>query len=394
MAYSRISHTRFGRAALNYVLNGKGHNNHAHRNEMIASVGFVPEQSASYLQQCERLWGKASSRNKTQMRRIVISFSENELPSSDPKSAATAVEIGMKIAEKAYPGFPFIIAAQSDGKGHKMHIHMLSPNVDLVDYKGFNDDETKHWYLKRHVDEICKEYFELDSGKNSKEKLSQTERNKRQENESNNGECYIWKDDLRERISRSMLGVNSRDEFFERLTENGVDAELKYSKKQGEYILYELVDIENFPADIKVPANLKSKSYKLGSKYDLAEVDAAIESNISASNSVDDVSDQDSDKRRKHSGKKQIIGNEKNKVSNEKTYDYFDSPRRKNKKNGKISDFPVEEEKKDTALLMKEKRDKQYQEYMLMLNKKMKTNKQDWRLMSHGSLVNDMYQEE
>lgn len=318
MPYSRISHTRNGASALQYALNGKGHAKGKKRNLLVGTVGFLPDEAMPYLSQCERLWKKASSRNKTQMRRIVVSFSPKELPPDDPNSPLKALEVGMEIARRGYPGHPFIIAVQNDGKGGKIHIHMLSPNINMITYKGFTDEETKHWYLEKQVDEVCKDYFELDSGRNNFEKVSQSERRKREENEAIRKEneglpeekqkplFYIWKDDLKERIRTAMGEASGHGDFLTCLLKHGVKGEFKHTKNQGGFILYELMDTSGFTD--KVPANLRSKSYKLGNGFGIEALDEEIQKNkavfqngIQKNMVVPD--DNNKPKKRKHQGK-------------------------------------------------------------------------------------------
>ena len=318
MPYSRISHTRNGADALRYALEGKGHTKGKKRNLIVGTVGFLPDEAMPYLSQCEKLWKRASSRNKTQMRRIVVSFSPNELPPDDPDSPLKALEIGMEIARRAYKGHSFIIAVQNDGKGGKIHIHMLSPNVNMITYKGFTDDQTKHWYLERQVDEVCRDYFELDTGSNAYEKVFQSERRKREENEAirkeNEGLSeekqkplnYIWKDDLKGRIRTAMGEASGHDDFLMCLSEHGVRGEFRHTKKQGDFILYELTDTSGFTG--KIPANLKSKSYKLGNGFGLKALDEGIRKNkaVSQNDIQADTGMLDTAKtmkKRKHQGK-------------------------------------------------------------------------------------------
>ena len=88
---------------------------------------------------------------------------------------------------------------------------------------------------------------------------------------------YIWKQDLKQRVAAAMSESTSREDFLKRCTAHGVEAEYRdATKKQPEYILYELTDTTNFPDGEEIPKNLKSKSYKLGADYDLERLDEVI----------------------------------------------------------------------------------------------------------------------
>ena len=91
----------------------------------------------------------------------------------------------------------------------------------------------------------------------------------REENEEaadNGGEAaYIWKDDLRERIRIAMENATSEDDFLEALEDEGVTARYGTSKRYGEYISYELVDVPDQMAN--GGRKCKARSYTLGEAY-------------------------------------------------------------------------------------------------------------------------------
>lgn len=291
MSYSRISHSRAGKQCLQYVLEGNPHNpKAAARNIMVTSLGVLPptkqDSYDEYYDQFDNIFKKASSRNKNQIRRVIVSFSENELKHDDPNDQLKAVEIGIRLSDEYYNGYPVLICLSDDGVGQKLHLHLCYANMNALDnYKGFNDDQTKHWYLKQAVDQICSEYFELDDGRKAKDKVTQSERRKREENEQIKKDNknlpadqqkplkYIWKDDLKSRIKDAMREATDRDDYLSKLTLHGVEGEYKSTKKNGEFILYELTDVTNFPENEKIPANLKSKSYKLGADFGIEALD-------------------------------------------------------------------------------------------------------------------------
>ena len=92
-------------------------------------------------------------------------------------------------------------------------------------------------------------------------------------------EKYIWQDDLRERIKRAAARATDEDSFAQALRLDGVEL-LEQRQKDGavtyihhatktmpEYYVYELVDISGFQTGEKIPANLKSRSCKMGTNY-------------------------------------------------------------------------------------------------------------------------------
>lgn len=270
MAYTRISHTRNGRAAIQYARgNGRGHNGHARRNLLIGGVGMLPDEVMSFEEQMQQDWEKASQKNKNQVRRIVTSFSEKELNPQDEDAAYLALEMVQEFIEEAYPNRKAAIFVQNDGKGGKLHVHALVSNVDSIEYKGCTDEQTGFEYVKRNFNRVASRHITLDNGKKAKDKFSQAERALEEENEeaAENGgaAAYIWKDDLRERIRIAMENATSEDDFLEALEDEGVTARYGTSKRYGKYISYELVDV---PAHMEgADRKCKARSYILGDAY-------------------------------------------------------------------------------------------------------------------------------
>ncbi len=270
MAYTRISHTRNGRAAIQYARgNGRGHNGHAKRNLLIGGVGMLPDEVIPFEEQMAEDWARASGKNKNQVRRIVVSFSEKEFDPHDMDCAYTALEIAQEFVEEAYPNRKSCIFIQNDGVGNKLHAHLLISNVDSLEHKGCTDEQTKFEYVKQNFNRVAGRHITLDNGKKTKEKLSQNERRMREENEEavDNGgaAAYIWKDDLRERIRIAMENAISEDDFLEALEDEGVAARYGTSKRYGEYISYELVDVPDNMAN--GGRKCKARSYTLGDAY-------------------------------------------------------------------------------------------------------------------------------
>lgn len=278
MPYSRITSSRNGRAALAYArgFDNKGHNNNVIRNIAVGSVGLLPDDVQSYEEQMQSFWNKASDLNKNQVRRIILSFSKKELDPDNPASALTAMHIAKETLQRAYPGFSAAIFVQNDGVGHNLHVHCVVCNVNAFTHKGFSDEQTKYYYLEKKFDDVAAQYITLDYGEKFPEKVTQNERRLRDYNHANSDQKYIWKDDLKSRILASMLMSYSEEEFKNNLNNLGVDYTRKHSKKQGDYFLYELKDTSKFE-DGKIPANLKSKSYKLGDEFGIR----ALEDNLS-----------------------------------------------------------------------------------------------------------------
>lgn len=294
MPYTRITATANGREAIEYARgNGQGHNGNEHRNLLIDSVGMVDESIMSYEEQMDLDWKRASRKNKNQVRRIIASWGKDELNPEDPNSIEKARLTCREFVQERYPNRKTLIFIQKDGKGGCLHAHMIISNVDSVDFKGCTDEQTKYWYVEKYFDEISEKYIPTKQKEPTKEKFTQNERRIKDHNEEVREQNpyatdtelrkqgllkYSWKEDLKERIRKAMSESTSRDDYLKKLTAYGVEGTYKSSRKQGEFILYELTDITGFQGE-KVPDNLKSKSYKIGTDFGLEKLDETIKYN-------------------------------------------------------------------------------------------------------------------
>ncbi len=114
--------------------------------------------------------------------------------------------------------------------------------------------------------------------------MTQNERRKRQENEKIREENqslspekqkklkYIWKDDLKERISMAADVAFNREYFLILLEAMDVSAEIRQRKDGTEYIVYTLNDEEKRQQENAVK-EWKAKGHKLGTDYDLKALD-------------------------------------------------------------------------------------------------------------------------
>lgn len=255
-----MTRTANGAAAISYAINGSGHNGSDARNEIVTAVRM--HNQIPYQIQMGKHWNRARSNHKTQIIRIVQSFSKNEFDPNDPADILKANEVGQAMIDEHYPDRQALVCTQTDGKGGCVHNHILINDVSMNKNKGCAKEQYYQPILKIWTDEITARYTNLDCGSEQHDKLTQAERAKREKGE------YSYKDDLRQRISSAMKRSISEEDFLRRLNENGVDATRKKSKKYGEHYVYELVDTSTIPENAKLPNHkLQSRSYKLGTDY-------------------------------------------------------------------------------------------------------------------------------
>lgn len=265
MAYTRVTRTANGHGALMYAYGkGKGHNGSDVRNDLIANVNILPGVPAEI--QMQKYWNRARANHKTQVIRVVQSFSVRELNPDEPADILTANIIGQEFVQKYYSDRQAVVFTQTDGKSGLIHNHVIISDTDMTSSRGCDKQQYYQPTLAKWTDEIAGQYFELDFGDTTvPDKTTQTERAKRALGE------YVWKDDLKSRITEAMNESESEEDWIRNLPAHGVNIEVHDSKKRGKYYTYELMDTDGF-GDKKIPQNLKSRSYKLGTLYDAEHV--------------------------------------------------------------------------------------------------------------------------
>ena len=265
MAYTRVTRTANGHGALMYAYGkGKGHNGSDVRNDMIANVNILPGVPAEI--QMQKYWNRARANHKTQVIRVVQSFSVRELNPDEPADILTANIIGQEFVQKYYPDRQAVVFTQTDGKSGLIHNHVIISDTDMTSSRGCDKQQYYQPTLAKWTDEIAGQYFELDFGDTTvPDKTTQTERAKRALGE------YVWKDDLKSRITEALNESESEEDWIRNLPAHGVNIEVHDSKKRGKYYTYELMDTDGF-GDKKIPQNLKSRSYKLGTLYDAEHI--------------------------------------------------------------------------------------------------------------------------
>ena len=265
MAYTRVTRTANGHGALMYAYGkGKGHNGSDVRNDLIANVNILPGVPAEI--QMQKYWNRARANHKTQVIRVVQSFSVRELNPDEPADILTANIIGQEFVQKYYPDRQAVVFTQTDGKSGLIHNHVIISDTDMTSSRGCDKQQYYQPTLAKWTDEIAGQYFELDFGDTTvPDKTTQTERAKRALGE------YVWKDDLKSRITEALNESESEEDWIKNLPAYGVNIEVHDSKKRGKYYTYELMDTDGF-GDKKIPQNLKSRSYKLGTLYDAEHV--------------------------------------------------------------------------------------------------------------------------
>ena len=291
MPYSKINHSHSYKKSLDYVLNGEGHDGSERRNLLVFPVGLKDDSVESFYSQFDKLMCRKSNQNNiNETRTGIISFSSSELDPDAPESPYIAAQIAIDICRTGFDGYPCVVAIQNDNLGHKLHMHLTWANVHSETGRGFTDDMTDFRHLREVTNQVCPKYITVDDGSKSRERAGagyrgMLERNEEIKRQNENLPAdqqkplkYIWREDVKERVLKSMKGIKSYKDFSDNLLQNGVRVEFIETKKKGLFFRYILEDISKFNGNI--PAiNLHARSYRLGPEYDVEAVDNEIEKN-------------------------------------------------------------------------------------------------------------------
>lgn len=192
--------------------------------------------------------------------RVIQSFPDNDLSALDPNDWQKANQLGMELAQKAFPDYQVAVYTQLDGDGHKLHNHLVVNMPNLITGKKYH--EHQDWEkLAKINDEIAMEHGlsvinnrdQLDYDNKIEPKLLE-KRTMAELKRANKGE-YVWKDDLRSKIDKVMQSdISDFKTFSDRLAKFNI---VPYVR--GKELSYEFLDQEK--------NQRRSRGSKLGADY-------------------------------------------------------------------------------------------------------------------------------
>ncbi|MFR0592134.1 relaxase/mobilization nuclease domain-containing protein [Limosilactobacillus mucosae] len=208
---------------------------------------------------------------KNQAIRIIQSFATDDLDITNPNDWQKCNDIGYEFARRAfggldderkegyYPPYQIAVYTHVDGKGHKLHNHIIVNKTNLNDGKQWTvDNLDQEWRGFRKInDAVCREYglkITQERSKKVKKTISEHELELKGQ--------YVWKNDLRTRIDEALAEIKKKNINFEgALKARGVDV-----RRRGQNgISYAFVDKEG--------KKRISRGQRLGTIYERKSVD-------------------------------------------------------------------------------------------------------------------------
>lgn len=208
-----------GTQTLDYVRgNGKGHNGHQIRNLVISNIACSSDiDTAKMMMQTE--WNRPH-RAKVQAHHYVQSFSLSELDPKNKDDISKCNELGNQLAKKIIGKrhLMAIIATQRDGKGGKLHNHIVICNQDYMNGKALAGIGTNIKNIRRKNDQVLRENHMQQPEKLIDEYTDNTALTRKLQDAGK----YSWKGDLQERIDQAQMNSTNWNEYFENLDNLGV----------------------------------------------------------------------------------------------------------------------------------------------------------------------------
>lgn len=208
---------------------------------------------------------------KNQAVRIIQSFSNDDLDITSPENWQKCNDIGYEFARRAfgglddeskegyYPPYQIAVYTHVDGKGHKLHNHIIINKTNLNDGKQWTvDNLDQEWRGFREInDAVCREYgLKITQERSKKVKKTISERELELKGQ------YVWKNDLRARIDEALAKIKKKNISLEdALKARGVDV-----RRRGQNgISYAFVDNEG--------KKRISRGQRLGTNYERKNID-------------------------------------------------------------------------------------------------------------------------
>lgn len=262
MAVTRVTNTRNGAAALDYIFTPQKGDKNGERVLAASGHNIDPDFALEQMAATWKAHGKDDG-GTVQAYRIIQSFSLDELDPEKPEDIATANEIGYALANDLYPERQAVIVTQADGEGGKLHNHIVLNSVQFITGKSIRGSEASWETVAEKSDEILRRHniepLEFKAVSDDRKTMGEVK-----------GE-YVWKDDLKERIAATVTDINvtTREQFIERLEQDGIQA--SYRGKKDPKLSYAFTDDNG--------KQRRSRALKLGGYYEVPAIDERLADN-------------------------------------------------------------------------------------------------------------------
>lgn len=134
MSTTSISVTKNLTGSINYVLYGTGEKKKQHENDGTTRAVAV---SCSVKGGVKSFWklGNDIKRKNSKIKNVgynvIQSFNDKQFNYKNKKDSRIVNGLGVELAHRLFPNSPVLVVTHNDGKGHKLHNHIIVLNYDL-----------------------------------------------------------------------------------------------------------------------------------------------------------------------------------------------------------------------------------------------------------------------
>ena len=278
--------SRNASGGIRYLTEGTAHDgSDKPRSWYVGGLDCAPETAADEWRAVRQRFGKDGVRSRrdehgrevtegtyVQAVHVVLSYDTTEYDPSDPEGIRKAHEQSREVAERIRDGHQVVMATQTDGLGSdgvgKVHTHIY---INAVHPETGRSANGRHHAkdinrLRRAVDAVS-----LEHGRDNAALMAERDRSVRRRPEEIAQKAageYVWKDDLTERLDRSLSDSTSREDWRTAAEAEGV--EIVYRGRTG--VSYRFTDEQG--------EERRVRARDLGSRWTARNIDADLDRNL------------------------------------------------------------------------------------------------------------------
>lgn len=285
MAITRITATRDMTEALGYVLKEEAHTEGVPRFLVANGLNCDPDNASVQMLLTREAFEKNGINPKTgkkylQGYRVIQSFDPTDFDKDNPKDIALANKIGLELAKELYPNSETVVVTQTDGKGRKVHNHILTSSIDFHTGRQHRAEQIQ-WQNIANLSDKIHEKYKLNTLKPVNENDNRSSATHAEISLRERG-AYVWKDDIKDKINSALNDEYSTDlgAFTEVLGSKGVELFYRRNDRKKDFSSYQFVDDEG--------KQRKIRPNKLGEEYSAEALRRQFEENKKNAQAVPD----------------------------------------------------------------------------------------------------------
>lgn len=260
MSTTSISVTKNLTGSINYVLYGTGEKKKQNENDGTTRAVAV---SCSVKGGVKSFWklGNDIKRKNSKIKNVgynvIQSFNDKQFNYKNKKDSRIVNGLGVELAHRLFPNSPVLVVTHNDGKGHKLHNHIIVLNYDL---------QTQHAIRKNRGIRVVRAVNDKLMRENL---LSTVQYGRNFDKEVNNQFDLLLISNIRD-AQKSSTDFN---DFLNRLKARGIKVSLKGQQSTKKGLVYSMMDMTATRKNKKTgkvenhPRPRRRKASRLGKEF-------------------------------------------------------------------------------------------------------------------------------